>query len=739
MTNPVDHSLYAKWTENPKTVTFNGNQGTVPAGQETKDVTNGSPAGDLPTPTRTGYDFAGWNTAASGVEGSSFTDATLVTDDITVYARWTAKTIIVSFDAEGGTVTPASQSKQFNSTYGKDSDGTAVQVLPVPTRSSYSFAGWYTGDNGTGTRVTDTTQVTNPVNHTLYAKWTRVVEDTAPVAPVSPTPTAPKVEYKSTEPDVLLKTTDGKAVPFMDYGKITIDLPAGNVQQGPKAAIDNNGKVEIQGLEKSKNYDFNIYFELKPGVKIVVGHLNVEVDANGSTTVEKSLIDPYGTLTDTLSGEVVPGALIKLYYADTERNRKNNLTPGTLVDLPVLKDFEPNENRNPQYSDELGRYAYMVYPYTDYYVTAELPGYKGFKSPIIKVEEEIVEFNIDFEPSEIRDLAVFVTVEKNKAAENSTLQFTLDYYNKNITDTENTVLTFTIPQGFAVVNSEGGKVTGNKIVWELGTLKAKSNGTKKVTLKVPTLSQGELVYRFDSEITAAGKLYFKDDDTSLIKVLAYSNRYEILHKRYILGYPDHTFKPQNQLTRSEAAAIFARILELKSTVKGEQLYSDVNSKHWAAGYIEAVSKKGLFTGYTDGSFKPESPITRVELATVIARILEVEKSSKTPMISSHYGDLDSNYARNTIESLTRFGILEGIGDKDKKFLPNQPIRRDEAVTMINRMLFRGPLTGAGNTFPDMTSKNWGFENAEEAIRTHKTQWLDNGTEKMIDYIDEDLW
>ncbi|MFA5203470.1 MAG: MBG domain-containing protein [Lentisphaeria bacterium] len=68
----------------------------------------------------------------------------------------------VTFDAAGGTVTPASKSVIFNTPYG---------TLPMPTRTDYVFAGWRTGDNGTGIQVTEATIVPTAANHVIHAKW----------------------------------------------------------------------------------------------------------------------------------------------------------------------------------------------------------------------------------------------------------------------------------------------------------------------------------------------------------------------------------------------------------------------------------------------------------------------------------------------------------------------------------------------------------------------------------------
>ena len=83
-------------------------------------------------------------------------------------------TVSVGFDAEGGSVSPASQTKLYGSTYGMASDGTTVQTLPTPAWPGHHFEGWWTGDDGTGAEVTDSTEVETSATHTLHAKWSLI-------------------------------------------------------------------------------------------------------------------------------------------------------------------------------------------------------------------------------------------------------------------------------------------------------------------------------------------------------------------------------------------------------------------------------------------------------------------------------------------------------------------------------------------------------------------------------------
>ena len=88
---------------------------------------------------------------------------------VTLYAKWTPGTYVVSFDAQGGNVSPVSSTVTYGSTYGAGTEGS----LPTPTKTGYNFAGWYTQINGGGSLIQDATTVATANNHTIYANWTQ--------------------------------------------------------------------------------------------------------------------------------------------------------------------------------------------------------------------------------------------------------------------------------------------------------------------------------------------------------------------------------------------------------------------------------------------------------------------------------------------------------------------------------------------------------------------------------------
>ncbi len=165
VTQEQDHTLYAHWTEEAArefTVIFDANGGTVTTAS--KQVTQNQLYGELPAPTRTGFRFDGWYTAAEG--GSEITAGSSVetTADHTLYAHWT-QLYTVTFDANGGVVSTTSKQAAQDQPYGE---------LPVPTRDGYQFDGWYTAAQS-GTKIESTTTVELAEDHTLYAHWTKKV------------------------------------------------------------------------------------------------------------------------------------------------------------------------------------------------------------------------------------------------------------------------------------------------------------------------------------------------------------------------------------------------------------------------------------------------------------------------------------------------------------------------------------------------------------------------------------
>ena len=132
-------------------------------------------------------------------------------------------------------------------------------------------------------------------------------------------------------------------------------------------------------------------------------------------------------------------------------------------------------------------------------------------------------------------------------------------------------------------------------------------------------------------------------ETSPIPTMTPDPEYE--HKAYISGYDNGNFKPDGNITRAETASMLYRVLDTESD--NEKLtFSDLVNGAWYIEAVEEMSKAGVINGYTDGTFKPDSPITRAEAVKIINSVLERTDMSNT---ENPFNDVsDKHWAYNQI-------------------------------------------------------------------------------------------
>jgi uncharacterized protein (TIGR02145 family)/uncharacterized repeat protein (TIGR02543 family) len=151
-------TLYARWNIVTYAITYTLNSGTV-SSSNPASYTVETPAFTLTNPTRTGYTFAGWTGANGTTPQMAVSVPTGSTGDKSYTANWTLIAYTITFNANGGTVSPTSD------TTGADGK---LASLPTPTRTSYTFNGWYTATTG-GTAITMSTVFS--ANAIVYAQW----------------------------------------------------------------------------------------------------------------------------------------------------------------------------------------------------------------------------------------------------------------------------------------------------------------------------------------------------------------------------------------------------------------------------------------------------------------------------------------------------------------------------------------------------------------------------------------
>ena len=192
------------------------------------------------------------------------------------------------------------------------------------------------------------------------------------------------------------------------------------------------------------------------------------------------------------------------------------------------------------------------------------------------------------------------------------------------------------------------------------------------------------------------------------------------HYAYLLGYEDGTVRPNGSISRAEVATVLFRLL--KDDVRMQNLtkdnaYSDVSDTAWYAAAVSTLSKMGVISGYPDGTFRPNAPITRAEFAAMIARFDETAKSADTP-----FTDISGHWAENAIGKAYGNGWIKG--SSKTVFCPESNLTRAETATLLNRVLHRLPekesdLLANQIVWPDNPETFWGYLAIQEATDSHE--------------------
>ncbi len=143
------------------------------------------------------------------------------------------------------------------------------------------------------------------------------------------------------------------------------------------------------------------------------------------------------------------------------------------------------------------------------------------------------------------------------------------------------------------------------------------------------------------------------------------------------------FCPTRAVTRAEMAAFLVRALG-ESPAGGTGSFSDVPGGLWFSGFVERVAQLGISTGYTDGTFRPNSPMSRGEMAVFLLRALDLTPS--TPSFS----DVPANaFFASAVGAIQAGGITSGCGNG--RFCPFDQVLRDQMASFVSRGFDLAPI------------------------------------------------
>ena len=224
-----------------------------------------------------------------------------------------------------------------------------------------------------------------------------------------------------------------------------------------------------------------------------------------------------------------------------------------------------------------------------------------------------------------------------------------------------------VPEGSMVVLSSGvdttppkdSVVSSNGDITTLSGVSIKANGT--VVAPGP---DGKVAIQF----------------TDISKHWAESTIKSFVNSKYINGYNDGTFRPDNLITRAEFVKILNKYFGL--TNKSGKVFSDTSS-HWAKEEIDIAVTNGIVNGFPDGTFKPEAPITREQASVMISNYKQISDKDLDKLNTYKDSSEVSDWAQASVEGVLEQGYMSGY--PDKTFGPKKNLTRAEAVVTLSRI------------------------------------------------------
>jgi uncharacterized protein YjdB len=152
-------------------------------------------------------------------------------------------------------------------------------------------------------------------------------------------------------------------------------------------------------------------------------------------------------------------------------------------------------------------------------------------------------------------------------------------------------------------------------------------------------------------------------------------------KGLVRGYQDGTFRPNNAVTRAEFVALVNRAMEVEGS-GAEVSFKDVKSGDWFFNDVAAAVSAGYVGGYEDGTFRPNQPITRQEAASIIGRLLNLGSGDASVLAKFKDAGQIGSWARGSVAAVVAEGLMGGYADGT--FGPARSITRAETVVVLDR-------------------------------------------------------
>lgn len=572
-------------------------------------------------------------------------------------------------------------------------------------------------------------------------------------------PTGTDIDYDDRIP-VTVTTPDGEIVEGIevtvtdkDGNEITdttdengqITVPPLNID-----ITDENGKAEVQNPSTGKVENVKITDE-----NGAIEDAKVEIDDNGHVTItlpDGTVIDPANRLDVEITDEDgKPLSDVDVTIEDKDNNIINQDTDenGKIVSPDPDSDVTDKDGKGTvTFTDEDGNE--VTYQTT---LTDEDGAIAGAQ---IKMEDGVLTVILPDEKVLDSDKPVTLVV-KDKDGN------TVDAVNVVIKDTQTTPVsaTGTTKDGSVTLpvkktsssttrHSSGGSSSSSSTTTYVVSVLDNNGKTVSVTKKIA--SNGDLTLTLPSSVNLKEfdgyyRIYVKDSKGSLLSdinvtltdksgntLTGTTDKNGLLivpsseHEPYLFGYEDGEFKPENNITNAESAAIFSRLASKRLDEKvpsKKSTFKDVSSKHWATSEIAYLQSNDVIDD-SETEFKPDEYITRAEFVEMAVNYYKLDRTLSRSKGTTTFTDISKSNCEqyDDIIAAVDMGWIEGY--YNNVFRPDDFVTRAEAIAIINRIDERVPDKSYINTnmtkinpYADMkSSSDWYFYDIMEASCSH---------------------
>ncbi|WP_066055129.1 Ig-like domain-containing protein [Robertmurraya korlensis] len=530
---------------------------------------------------------------------------------------------------------------------------------------------------------------------------------------------------------VVNRTTGAVQEITQALGNVTIvpevENPTANIQIAPTVS----GQYKVTGGEVGKTY--NVRFTIQHNGDIFAGKkVEIKIPEDGQATILPILIDPYGTVTNAKTDEVIDGAEVTLYWADTERNRLAGRVADTKVELPLLEGFDPNNNQNSQFTSNTGFYAWMVFPEGDYYIVSNKEGYYSYSSleegrttpvkegedsnvedGIIRVGYSIVNYDFKMEPLPVKEPEVKneapvvtndeVTTRKHTKvdgtahandAEKNPLSYTLgtDGQNGKVTVTADGAWTYEPNLDFVgddaftiLVSDQHNQAVPLEVIVHVvkpNLIITIDSGVEDRTVDRTPLINGEAFGMLQGEVS----IVIKDKDGNTIETAnvpvesekwTYQLKTELSPEEYLLEVTleDNFYKEQ---TKTEQALTIVQVpLQINLTATPQSVLGDGKAE---------VNLKAVITDESNAPIVDEIVTFKTEIGTLkLTSVTTNEKGEATVILVAPKltDELDSISNQITVSVHNPDKGLVDMESINLEFIPNKaPVVTDDEVTTL---------------------------------------------------------